>query len=138
METLFILIPLAVILVTVLYGVFQALVQAWVDYRVRVALLEKLERDPGLVTMSGDLTNIIVGNLPAREFSPRQNYAVTGLILAGIGLICVAAGRLLRLGEVAVGAFLGGMVCIFLGLIIALLGFMIRVATKSTSPTANK
>lgn len=138
METLFILIPLAVILVTVLYGVLQALVQAWLDYRVRLTFLEKLEHNPQLAATSADLTNIVVAGSSNQGYSPKQNYAVTGLILAGIGLVCVGAGRFLRLGEVAVGAFLGGMACVFLGLIIALLGFIIRVASRSTSATGNR
>ena len=46
METVFLVIPLLLILVTLAYGVAQVLIRAWLDYRVRIAFLEKLEKNP--------------------------------------------------------------------------------------------
>ncbi|HRK34434.1 MAG TPA: hypothetical protein PLJ47_07540, partial [Candidatus Hydrogenedentes bacterium] len=55
---------------------------------------------------------------------------MTGLLLALIGLGFAVGGRLMRSGEVAVGIYLGGVLCLVLGLVIALLGFIIHVMTK--------
>lgn len=135
METLFLTIPLLLILVTLAYGVVQVLVRAWLEYRVRLAFLDKLERNPALLGPQADLSKVIGGLSAATGDSRRQNYALTGLILAGIGIACAIGGRLLRSGDLAVGIYLGGILCVFLGLIIALLGFVVRVMTKTTTRT---
>jgi hypothetical protein len=130
METFFLVIPLLLILVTLAYGVAQVLIRAWLDYRVRMAFLDKLEKNPALLGPQADVPGIM-GNLTATSVAfQRQNYAVTGLILAVIGIASVIVGRLLRSGELAVGIYLGGVFCVVLGLIIALLGFVIRVMSK--------
>jgi len=130
METFFLLIPLLLILVTLAYGVAQVLIRAWLDYRVRIAFLNKLERDPALLGPQADLPAIL-GNLTSTSLSyQRQNYAMTGLVLAAIGIACFVAGRLLRSGELAVGIYLGGVFCVVLGLVIALFGAIIRVMSR--------
>jgi hypothetical protein len=134
-ETLFLTIPLLLILVTLAYGVVQVLVRAWLDYRVRIAFLDKLERNPALLGPQADLSKVIGGLSVATGDSRRQNYVLTGLILAGIGIACAIGGRLLRSGDLAVGIYLGGILCVFLGLIIALMGFVVRVMTKTTTRT---
>ena len=55
-----------------------------------------------------------------------QDYTVTGIALAVLGFGCVVAGRFIGLGEFAVGIYIGGMVCVALGILIALLGALIR------------
>ena len=136
METLFLVIPLLLILVTLAYGVAQVLVRAWLDYRVRMAFLDKLEKNPALVGPQTDLASVL-GNLATASIgSQRQNVALTGLIVTAIGIACVVGGRLLRSGELAVGIYLGGFFCVVLGLVIALLGFIIRVMTRPSTPSS--
>lgn len=136
METIFLTVPLLLILVTLAYGVVQVLVRAWLDYRVRIAFLDKLERNPALLGSQADPSKVIGGLSTTTGVSHRQNYVLTGLILAGIGIACAIGGRLLRSGDLAVGIYLGGILCVLLGLIIALLGFVVRVMTKTTTRTS--
>jgi hypothetical protein len=130
METLFLVIPLLLIFVTLAYGVVQVLVRAWLDYRVRIAFLEKLEKNPALFGAQADLPALMGSLTSTSSGIQRQNFSVTGLILAAIGIFCVVGGRLLRSGELAVGIYLGGVFCVVLGLIIALFGFIIRVMSR--------
>lgn len=135
MGTLFLVIPLLLILVTLAYGVAQVLVRAWLDYRVRIAFLEKLEKNPALVGPQADVP-AIMSRIAATSFAyQRQNYALTGLLLTGFGIVFLVAGRLMRSGELAVGIFFGGVFCVLLGLIIALFGFIIRVMTRPNAPS---
>ncbi len=133
METIFLVIPLLLIFVTLAYGVVQVLVRAWLDYRVRIAFLEKLEKTPGLLGTGADLP-ALMGSLTATSSRiQRQNFALTGLILAAIGIASAVVGRLMRSGELAVGIYLGGIFCIVLGLIIALFGFIIHVMSRPSA-----
>ena len=133
MATLFLVIPLLLILVTLAYGVAQVLVRAWLDYRVRIVFLEKLEKNPALVGSQADVP-AIMSSIAATSFAyQRQNYVLTGLLLTGFGIVFLAVGRFMRSGELAVGIFFGGVFCVLLGLVIALFGFIIRVMTRPSS-----
>ncbi|NUM55066.1 MAG: hypothetical protein HUU46_15580 [Candidatus Hydrogenedentes bacterium] len=133
METLFLLIPLLLILVTLAYGVAQVLIRAWLDYRVRIAFLEKLEKNPALLGPQADVT-AVMSNLTTTSIPyQRQNYSVTGLVLSAIGVACFVGGRLMRSGELAVGIYLGGVFCVVLGLVIALFGLIIRLMSRPSA-----
>lgn len=138
MTTIFLLIPLLLILVTVLYGIGQTMLRAWLDYRVRLAFLDKLEQNPALLGGKPDFGALLTGLTANTSGGQHQNYALTGLFLAVIGVACAVAGRLLRSGELAVGVYLGGVLCVVLGLVIALLGFAIRILTKPGSKASAK
>ncbi len=131
METLFLLVPLLLLLVTVFYGIVQSLTHAWLDHRFRLAFLDKLERNPSLLGNQKDISSVVNSlSTGAGPRLQRQNFGMTGLLLALIGLGFAVGGRLMRSGEVAVGIYLGGVLCLVLGLVIALLGFIIHVMTK--------
>lgn len=138
METLLLLIPLLLILVTLAYGTVQALIRAWLDYRVRLEFLEKLEKNPSLLGPQADIASVM-NNLAATSAAvQRQDYAVTGLVLAAVGTVCFICGRLLRSGELAVGVYLGGVFCAVLGLVIALIGLIVRTMSRPPAAAANK
>ncbi|MBN2311880.1 MAG: hypothetical protein JXR94_23070 [Candidatus Hydrogenedentes bacterium] len=129
MNSLLILIPLAIVVVTVVWGVIHSLTQAWLDYRLKMALLDKLEKHPDMIDSAGRFETALAesGRAPS---SPKQNYALTGAILTGIGVVCVVLGRTVRVGQIAVGAYLGGVVCVVLGILLTVLGFVIRALSK--------
>ncbi|MBM3290446.1 MAG: hypothetical protein FJY92_09865 [Candidatus Hydrogenedentes bacterium] len=133
METLLLLIPLLAILVTLAYGVAQVLIRAWLDYRVRLAFLDKLEKDPALLGPHADMAAVMSGLTSTSHAYHRQNYATTGLVLTAIGIASLVAGRLLRSGEFAVGIYLGGVLCIVLGLVIALVGSIARLMSRPSA-----
>lgn len=118
-----------------MYGILHALLRAWLDYRVRIAFLQRLEKNPSLLGPEPDIATAFAGLLPAPPRIQRQNYALTGLVLALIGVGCAVTGRLMRSGEFAVGMFLAGVFCLILGMAIGLLGFIIRVMTRPAPAT---
>ncbi|MDZ4859698.1 MAG: hypothetical protein SGI88_12015 [Candidatus Hydrogenedentes bacterium] len=136
MATLFLLVPLFLVLVTVMAGIVQVLSKSWLDYRFRIAFLDKLEKNPSLLGGATDLAAVVNGLSAGAGGIQRQNYRLTGLILAVLGVACAVGGRLMRSGEVAVGVYLGGVFCLVIGLVIALLGFMIHVMTRPAKVTA--
>ncbi len=116
-----IVIPIAAAAV-LLAGALRYLLRSWLDYRVRVALLHALESRPELLAETdGDALS-----LPAQSDEGRVDYLVTGTALAFIGLGCVLAGWVMRVGQLAVGVYLGGILCLCLGFLLAVLGFLVR------------
>lgn len=100
------------------------------DYRVRIAFLEKLEKNPALLGPQADVPAVMNSLTTTSVPYQRQNYSVTGIVLAAVGIACFIGGRLMRSGELAVGIYLGGVFCIALGLVIALFGVIIRLMSK--------
>lgn len=134
MESFLVVIPLVLVLVTLLYSVLYAILRAWLDYRVRMALLDKLDHNPNLLDSNEDFGQVVADKDPAGSTVQRQNYAMTGLMIVAIGIGCIVFGRLLRVGDVAVGTYLGGFVCLLIGVVLAVLGGIVKVLSRD--PTA--
>lgn len=98
----------------------RALLRAWIDHRVNLTLLER--------TADGEAPG---STAPA---PPRQDFAVTGAVLAALGVACMLAGWTLRVGQLAVGAYLGGLICLCLGLLLGLAGGIARAVTAKNRP----
>lgn len=132
MSVSYILIPVLVVFVTVTYGVSRAMAGVWVQHRVKLALLEKYENQPELFDSSREIGELVEKQERASKPSSRQDYAVTGVLLAAIGLGCIAVGRFIAVGTLAVGIYVGGITCVVLGIVIALFGILIRSLSKNT------
>jgi hypothetical protein len=102
-------------------GILRAIVQTWVDHRVRLVLLENLEQHPD----SREAAQKMLADLDHISRRKRHDYTLTGILLALIGLGCATYGRFVGLGRLAVGMHVGGMVCVALGVLLALLGLLI-------------
>lgn len=137
MESFLILIPLLLVLVTLLYSVLYAILRAWLDYRVRITLLDKVDHNPQLLETSQDLERLVTEQRTDNT-KVRQNYALTGLMIAAIGIGCIVFGRMLRVGDVAVGTYLGGMLCFLLGAVLAALGGLVRILSRDPTQQLNK
>ncbi|MBI3118376.1 MAG: hypothetical protein HYZ00_06805, partial [Candidatus Hydrogenedentes bacterium] len=57
--TLLIALPLVLAAIFLMYGLFRNLVRLWLDHRVKMALLEKLEHRPDLVNSVQDLQSLL-------------------------------------------------------------------------------
>lgn len=132
---LYILIPLVVVMAAVTYGIARALGHIWLDHRIKLALLDRLQAKPELIESYAEVQRILAG-VPDGRTGRHQDYAVTGVILAAIGVACVVGGQSLGVGRLAVGLYIGGWVCIVLGVVLALIGLFIRRLARSlvTSP----
>ncbi len=109
-------------------GIARALFQTWVDHRVRLLLLENLERNPDAPASGREMLE----NLDRLVDRRRHDYALTGVFLAGIGLACTGYGRFVGLGRLAVGMYVGGMICVALGVSLALLGLFVQYLGSGT------
>lgn len=125
MNPILIILPFALVLLGLLYGIVRVFGRIWLEHRVRLALLEKIEKRPDLVESVQGLMDLM-GSTEPFSSRARQDYAVTGVLLAAIGAGCCAAGWMLHSGKLAVGIYAGGWVCVFLGLILFTVGLFVR------------
>lgn len=123
-------IPLLLALLAVIMGVVRALAGAWLNYRVRMELLQKLEKNPELVNSPAEVQELYDRLAPDPE-SNGQDYTVTGVALAALGAACIGTGWMLRFGQTAAGIYLGGMICVALGVLLALVGLFVRVVRRT-------
>jgi len=137
MNAYFVLIPLLVVLVSFTYGVARTLIRIWLDHRIKIKLLEQIEANPALAHSSEDAQSLLERHEDASTPLPGQDYRLTGLALLTLGIVGVIAGRIIGLGNTAVGIYLGGFVCIVLGLLIAMLGVLFKALGKSTLEDSN-
>lgn len=131
MDPLFIAIPLIIAVALLFaYGVGRTFVQIWAIHRKKVAILRKFEADPAAFESSQEIIERISEQELRNQKAVRQDYTVTGTCLAAIGLAALFIGRGLSYGETAVGLYIGGIACIGAGLLVAMLGYLIRALTR--------
>jgi len=106
---------------------------------MRMALLDKLDHNPDFLGRDAELASVLAPLTSPKESTSQQNFAVTGLMIVAIGIGCILFGRILRVGDLAVGTFLGGWVCLLVGTVLALLGAVVKVLSRDpTKRLANK
>jgi len=121
-----------VIVVLFLIGlIVRNIVAAWLDHRVKLALLAKLEAKPELIRSYDELQDLLDTSPSVEQLRKRQDYVLTGAMLAAIGLLFVIANAAVGSSTYATGAYFGGVACIVLGFILALLGLLIRYLRKT-------
>ena len=138
MNPFLVVMPLLVVVAALLYGVFRSLGRIWLDHSIRLALLEKVEQKPQLLESLHELEEVLAGFPEGYRFPSRQDYRLTGVMLAGIGLACALGGRSLRVGTLAVGLYVGGLTCVGLGVALFLIGLLIRGLARGPVLKANK
>jgi len=123
-DLLTVVIPLGAVALLLL-GALRYLLRSWVDYRVRIAVLQSMDRRPDLLTESdGAGDNVLAAQAPSS--TGRVDYLVTGIALGVIGVFCVLIGWNLRIGQLAVGTYLGGIFCLCIGFLLAFFGLLVR------------
>lgn len=134
MQSLLCAMAVLVVFGTLAYGVIQSLVLVWLDHRLKLTLLGKLEKAPDVFRSPDEIQSLLSGLATSSSMSKRQDYCATGTVLGCIGLLCVIAGKTVRIGQLAVGVYLGGLICVFIGLVLFLVGVLIRSLSKPTPP----
>ena len=130
MNSLLILIPLLVVIAGFSYSVLRSMLQVWLDHRVKIALLKKYEGNPELFESHQEVIDVINEQQGLVKRPARQDYLMTGSMLSAIGIGCIVAGKIIAVGRLAVGMYLGGIVCLVLGILILLLGILIRALRR--------
>lgn len=118
-------IPLVLAVFAIVLGVLRSIVTAWLNYRLRLAVLRKLEKNPELAGSPGEAQELFEG-LTKVDSAP-QDYTLIGVALGLIGAGCILAGLNWRIGQLAAGIYWGGMICVFLGALLAMVGLVIRM-----------
>jgi len=102
--------------------VVAAFIRVWLSYRLRTALLQRCERGD-IVQDSAQLDALIEAAAPP---GAPQDFAVTGAFLAVFGLLAYGGGRILGVGQLAVGLYTGGMACVALATVLGGIGIVLR------------
>ena len=100
--------------------VLRTLVNLWLNYSLRMSVLQKLDANAEPLQSPGAVEKIV--DTIVQEVNPKSNHLLTGLFLTLMGIGGIAAGRAIREGASAVGLENGGKFCIFLGILFALTG----------------
>lgn len=124
-------IPLGIVIVAVTFGVARALLRVWLDHRLKLALLEKYESHPELFDSADEIATLSAQRDQLEKVPQRQDYTVTGIILTLMGVCCILAGRVIGVGKLAVGIYTGGFICVVLGILMGLVGLLIRALAKN-------
>jgi hypothetical protein len=125
--------PLLIVIVTLVYTVTRNIGRVWLEHRVRMVLLEKLEDQPELINSFHELHGLLDPKSSEDEKAGRQDYLLTGVMLAVLGVVCVILYSTIGGGRWAVGAYWGGVACVVLGFLLALLGLLLRFLARSPS-----
>ena len=112
------------------YGVGRTFVQLWAIHLKKVAILRRYEENPSAFQSSQEVIEQISAQELRNQRAVRQDYTITGIGLAAIGITALLIGRVLAYGQVAVGLYIGGIACVGLGLLIALVGYLVRALTR--------
>lgn len=119
-------IPLVLALAGLLYLVFRSLARAWLDHRIRMAILEKAERKPEFLELLDDTAAPTQETEASHDAQPKADLTLTGVILGLIGLIFVLVNGVVGKSQWSVGAYFGGVACVVIGFILASVGLLTR------------
>ncbi len=129
-----VMIPLILIVVTIIYSIGRNLFHVWLEHRVRLLLLEKVQARPDLVTSLDELQSLLEAAPTPRAKAGRQDLLLTGTFLALIGLGFVLIYGTVGSGSIAVGAYVGGVICVVFGFILAVVGMVARFLMRPPRP----
>ncbi len=135
--TILVALPIIFVLVLLVHTITRSIGRVWLDHRVKLALLEKLEKNPNLVTSFDDLQDLLDSTDNPEQAGQRQDILVTGVILAVCGAACALYFGNLGRGQTAVGAYIGGVACVVLGFLLTLVGLVTRYLSRPPSERGN-
>lgn len=133
MASLILILPALLVLLAVAYLLTRALARAFLEYRVKISLLRRLDRKPELLGSLEDLNALVEADVAVHPRRPRLDLGVTGAALALVGLASAFAAQRYGVGQWAVGAFFGGVASVVLGALLALVGLVVRLLGRPTS-----
>lgn len=123
-------IPLLVAVVTLVYIILREMTRVWLEHRVKMLLLERLEDRPDLLYSFQDLQQLLDGRPAKEESTGNSDLSVTGLFLALIGLIFVIVNAVIGSSQWGVGAYFGGVACVAIGFILTTIGLVARLLRR--------
>jgi hypothetical protein len=129
--TFMITVPLVLVLLGLAYTIFSNVLHLWLDHHVKLKLLEKLETRPELLRSFDELRDLLDDTPRAEDERPQIDYLVMGVVLGLIGVACAVFSQTMGTGRMAVGFYFGGVACVALGFILALVGLLTRFLSRA-------
>ncbi|HOC68194.1 MAG TPA: hypothetical protein PLL36_02385 [Candidatus Hydrogenedentes bacterium] len=123
-------IPLVITVVTLVYIILREMTRVWLEHRVKMLLLERLEKRPDLLYSIGEMQELLDGRSANEEENNKTNLAVTGLFLTLIGLLFVILNALIGSTQWGVGAYFGGVACVVVGFLLTTIGLVVRLLRR--------
>ena len=123
-------IPLVVAVITLVYIIVREMTRVWLDHRVKMLLLERLEDKPELLYSFDELQELLDDRPPAVEKEKKTDLAVTGLFLTAIGLLFVLVNAFIGRSQWGVGAYFGGVACVVIGFLLTTIGLVVRLLRR--------
>ena len=120
---------LLILAATIVTTSIRSIIRAWLDYRVKLAFVRRMERGSPAIS-SPEAVAATLEQLNVGQEAEKRNYALTGGMLATMGLVTMVMGRVLRVGPVAVGLDLGGALAVILGLFLTCFGLLAQYLAK--------
>jgi len=131
------IIPPVLALLYLIWVVARSIFNSWLEYRIRLALLQRAEQHPELLRLLDDTPETSAeAELPGISPAPRQqiDLTLTGVSLTVIGLFFVVFNGILGRSQWAVGAYFGGVACVVIGFLLATLGILLRFLERPPEP----
>ncbi len=138
METFLILAPLLAGIIALGYIIAANLLRVWLKHRLKLALLEKLQHDPSHRESLDELQALLDESASATEGAVRVDYRVLGVTLAAMGMLSLLAAWLFGEPEWMTGLYFGGVICLAVGFILALLGLVVRYLERLVGEPLHK
>ncbi len=138
METFLILAPLLAGIIALAYVIAANLLRVWLKHRLKLALLEKLQHDPSHRESLDELQALLDESASGTEQAVRVDYRVLGVTLAALGMLSLLAAWLFGEPEWMTGLYFGGVICLAVGVILALLGLVVRYVERLVGEPLHK
>jgi len=130
MRTYILVIPLVAAAVKLAYMILREMTRVWLDHRVKMALLEKLEHKPELLYSFQELKDLLDDSPPPVAKRNKSDITLIGVFLVLIGLISVILYSLIGRSQWAVGAYFGGVACVVIGFLLTTIGVVARILRR--------
>ena len=130
MKTLFVVVPLLVGMLILLYTIVANLLRIWLAHNVKMALLERLQHGDEEQATPEEIQALLELSPEDKDYSQKLDYIVVGTVLLLIGVVSALAGYLWGQGSTSAAVYFGGVVCGVVGAILILLGLLIRYLTR--------
>ncbi len=121
------IIPVFIVLFALCYLVIHKVAAVWLNYRLRMVLLERLERKPDLIQQFSEVDGLVDGHDDRQKF----DFLITGITLVLFGLVCAVIAQIIGSSRWVVGAYVGGISSITLGIMLSIIGLVIRLLSRN-------
>ncbi|MFP4500420.1 MAG: hypothetical protein ACLFTT_05425 [Candidatus Hydrogenedentota bacterium] len=133
LHTILMILPFAVVIIIIIGALGRSIAEVWVRHRVQMTLLEKLEERPDLLDTFQEIQEELEDK-PGYTTSPwKPDFVQTGAALALVGIVCALAFSAMGRSQFATAAYFGGVMCVCLGFILAVIGLLVRYLSHNPS-----